>query len=52
MSRYPAKDQVAIVGIGSTGFSRDAGRSSAGLAADASIAACGKAIVVCVAISI
>ena len=39
MSRYPAKDQVAIVGIGSTGFSRDAGRSSAGLAADASIAA-------------
>ena len=39
MSRYPAKDQVAIVGIGSTGFSRDARRSSAGLAADASIAA-------------
>ena len=39
MNRYPAKDQIAIVGIGSTGFSRDAGRSSAGLAADASIAA-------------
>jgi len=39
MTRYPAKDQVAIVGIGSTGFSRDSGRSSAGLAADASIAA-------------
>ena len=39
MSRYPAKDQIAIVGVGSTGFSRDAGRSSAGLAADASIAA-------------
>jgi acetyl-CoA acetyltransferase len=39
MTRYPAKDQVALVGVGSTGFSRDAKRSSAALAAEASIAA-------------
>lgn len=38
-ARYPAKDQIAIVGIGSTGFRRDHGRSSASLAAEASIAA-------------
>ena len=39
MAHYPARDQVAIVGIGSTGFRRDHGRSSAALAAEASIAA-------------
>jgi acetyl-CoA acetyltransferase len=39
MARYPARDQVAIVGVGSTGFRRDHGRSSASLAAEASIAA-------------
>ena len=40
MSRYPIRDQVAIVGLGSTGFSRDAGgRSSKALACDASIRA-------------
>jgi acetyl-CoA acetyltransferase len=38
--RNPIKDQVAIVGIGSTGFSRDAGeRSSKSLACEASIQA-------------
>jgi hypothetical protein len=37
---YPIKDRVAIVGVGSTGFSRDAGgRSELSLAAHASIAA-------------
>ncbi|MCE2392636.1 MAG: thiolase family protein [Proteobacteria bacterium] len=40
MARNPIKDQVAIVGVGSTGFRRDAGgRSSASLACEASIAA-------------
>ena len=40
MARYPIRDQVAIVGVGSTGFSRDAGgRSSKSLACEASIAA-------------
>ncbi|TML12791.1 MAG: thiolase family protein [Actinobacteria bacterium] len=39
MTRYPAKDQVAIVGVGSTGFRRDSGRSSAAMAAEASIGA-------------
>jgi acetyl-CoA acetyltransferase len=39
MAHYRAQDQVAIVGIGSTGFRRDHGRSSAALAAEASIAA-------------
>ena len=38
--RYPVQDQVAIVGVGSTGFSRDAGgRSQLGLAAEAAVAA-------------
>jgi acetyl-CoA acetyltransferase len=38
--RTPAKDQVAFVGVGTTGFRRDAGgRSSASLAAEASVAA-------------
>lgn len=38
--RNPIKDQVAIVGIGSTGFSRDAGeRSAKSLACEASIKA-------------
>ena len=40
MARNPIRDQVAIVGIGSTGFSRDAGgRSSKALACEASIRA-------------
>jgi acetyl-CoA acetyltransferase len=40
MVRTPGKDQVAFVGVGSTGFRRDAGgRSSASLAAEASVAA-------------
>jgi acetyl-CoA acetyltransferase len=40
MSRYPVKDQVAIVGLGSTGFARDLdGRSELSLATEASIAA-------------
>jgi acetyl-CoA acetyltransferase len=40
MARTPAKDQVAVVGVGSTGFRRDAGeRTSASLAAEAAVAA-------------
>ncbi len=39
MARYPIQDQVAIVGIGSTGFSRATGRSSLALALEASTAA-------------
>jgi acetyl-CoA acetyltransferase len=40
MARTPAKDQVAVVGVGSTGFRRDSGgRSPAALAAEASVAA-------------
>jgi acetyl-CoA acetyltransferase len=40
MVRYPIKDKVAIAGVGSTGFSRDAGgQSELALAAQASIAA-------------
>src|ERR1700710_2421611 len=39
MVRTPAKDQVAFVGVGTTGFRRDAGgRSSASLAVEASVA--------------
>ncbi len=38
-TRYPIKDQVAIVGIGSTGFSRRGDRSSQAMALDASVAA-------------
>ncbi|MFO0690552.1 MAG: thiolase family protein [Myxococcota bacterium] len=38
--RYPIRDQIAIVGLGSTAFSRDAGgRSPASLACEASIQA-------------
>ncbi len=38
--RYPIRDQIAIVGVGSTNFSRDAGgRSPASLACEASIQA-------------
>jgi len=38
--RYPIKDQIAIVGLGSTAFSRDAGgRSPASLACEAAIQA-------------
>ena len=37
--RNPAKDRVAVVGVGSTGFTRASGRSSASLACEASIAA-------------
>ena len=40
MARNPIRDRVAIVGLGSTGFSRDAGgRSSKALACEASIRA-------------
>jgi len=40
MARNPIRDQVAIVGLGSTGFSRDSGgRSSKALACEASIRA-------------
>lgn len=40
MTRYPVKDQVAIVGVGSTGFTRHAGaRTPASLAVEASVAA-------------
>jgi acetyl-CoA acetyltransferase len=40
MARNPIRDQVAIVGLGTTGFSRDAGgRSSKSLACEASIGA-------------
>jgi acetyl-CoA acetyltransferase len=40
MARNPIRDQVAIVGLGSTGFSRDAGgRSSKALACDAALRA-------------
>jgi acetyl-CoA acetyltransferase len=40
MSSYAIKDQVAIVGIGSTGFSRDSGaRSELSLATEAAVAA-------------
>ena len=40
MSRNPIKDQVAIVGVGSTGFKRDfPGRSKASLMAEAAVAA-------------
>lgn len=39
-ARYPIKDRIAIVGLGSTAFSRDAGdRSPASLACEASIQA-------------
>ena len=38
MVRNPIRDQVAIVGLGTTGFSRDSGgRSSKALACEASI---------------
>ena len=36
MTRYPIKDQIAIVGVGTTGFSRSSGRSSLSLALEAS----------------
>ncbi|MBW2267839.1 MAG: thiolase family protein [Deltaproteobacteria bacterium] len=40
ISRNPIRDEIAIIGVGSTGFSRDAGeRSSKSLACEASIAA-------------
>ena len=39
MTRYPIKDQVAIVGVGSTGFSRSGGRSSLSLALEAATTA-------------
>jgi len=38
-TRNPIKDQVAVVGIGSTGFSRASDRTSLGLALEASTAA-------------
>ena len=34
--RYPVKDQIAIAGVGSTGFTRSSGRSSLSLALEAS----------------
>jgi acetyl-CoA acetyltransferase len=39
MARNPIKDQVAIVGVGSTGFDRHGTRTSASLAAEAATAA-------------
>lgn len=39
MARNPLKDTVAVVGVGSTGFSRASGRSSASMACEAAIAA-------------
>lgn len=42
-ARNPVKDRVAIAGVGSTGFSRDAGRSALALALDAATRAIGDA---------
>ena len=39
MARNPIKDQVAIVGVGSTGFTRHGGRTPASLATEAATAA-------------
>lgn len=39
MTRYPIQDQVAIVGVGTTGFTRAADRSSLDLSVEASVAA-------------
>ena len=39
MVRYPIKDEVAIVGIGSTGFTRGSDRSTLSLAVEAGISA-------------
>ena len=39
MHRNPVKDQIAIVGVGSTGFSRSSSRSNASLAFEAAVAA-------------
>jgi 3-oxoacyl-[acyl-carrier-protein] synthase III len=39
MARNPIKDQIAIVGVGSTGFKRHGTRTSASLAAEAATAA-------------
>jgi acetyl-CoA acetyltransferase len=39
VARSPIQDQIAIVGIGSTGFSRATDRSSLALALEASTAA-------------
>src|SRR3954453_8146176 len=39
MARNPIKDQIAIVGVGSTGFTRDGTRSRDALVADACITA-------------
>ncbi|MDF3309657.1 thiolase family protein [Rhodococcus sp. T2V] len=38
-ARYPIQDQVAIVGVGTTEYSRDSGKSELGLVAEASRAA-------------
>lgn len=38
-ARYPVKDQVAVVGVGSTGFSRTSDRTALGLALEAATAA-------------
>jgi acetyl-CoA acetyltransferase len=38
-TRFPARDEVAIVGVGTTPFSRDAGRSDVSLVVEASKAA-------------
>lgn len=43
VGRNPLKDQVAVVGVGCTGFTRSSGRTSASLACQASIAAIGDA---------
>ena len=39
MARNPIKDQVAIVGVGSTGFDRHGNRTSASLATEAATTA-------------
>jgi len=38
-TRYPIRDQIAIVGVGTTDYSRDSGKSELGLVADSSRAA-------------
>ena len=36
MTRYPIKDQIAVIGVGTTGFARTSDKSSLGLALEAS----------------
>jgi acetyl-CoA acetyltransferase len=39
MARHPIRDQVAIIGVGSTAYSRDSGKSMLGLGLEAAVAA-------------